>query len=247
MEKIFGLIGSTVSHSFSKSYFDEKFFREGLRDYHYELFPLATIQDIQKLIDENKALSGLNVTLPYKEQVLKFLNEIDPAAREIGAVNVIKVENGKLKGYNTDSDAFYETIEKWLPKDRTFKALILGSGGSSKAVQQALTKLGITFKVVSRDKKNGDYSYEEINANGKEIAESHLIVNTTPLGMHPNESALPPLDNEHITKDHYVYDLIYNPARTQFLQKAEIRGATIKNGLEMLHVQAEKSWQIWNN
>lgn len=247
MEKIFGLIGSTVSHSFSKSYFDEKFFREGLRDYHYELFPLATIQDIQKLLADNKALSGLNVTLPYKEQVLKFLNEIDPAAKEIGAVNVIKVTNGKLKGYNTDSDAFYETIEKWLPKTKTFNALVLGSGGSSKAVQQALNKLKISFKVVSRDKANGDYSYEEINANGKEIQNSHLIINTTPLGMHPNESSLPPLDNENITKEHYVYDLIYNPARTQFLQKAEIRGATIKNGLEMLHVQAEKSWQIWNN
>jgi shikimate dehydrogenase len=141
MEKIFGLIGATVSHSFSKSYFDEKFFREGLRDYHYELFPLSQIQDIEKLLKDNKALSGLNVTLPYKEQVLKYLNEIDPAAKVIGAVNVIKVENGKLKGYNTDSDAFYETIEKWLPKDKTFNALILGSGGSSKAVRQALTKL----------------------------------------------------------------------------------------------------------
>ncbi len=247
MEKIFGLIGSTVSHSFSKSYFDEKFFREGLRDYHYELFPLAKIQDIQTLLKDNKALSGLNVTLPYKEQVIQFLNEIDPAAKKIGAVNVVKVQDGVLKGYNTDSDAFYETIEKWLPKDREFKAIILGSGGSSKAVQQALSKMNIAFKVVSRDKKNGDYTYEEINANGKEIASSHLIINTTPLGMHPNESAMPPLDNEFITKDHYVYDLIYNPARTQFLQKAEIRGATIKNGLEMLHVQAEKSWQIWNN
>jgi shikimate dehydrogenase len=247
MEKIFGLIGSTVSHSFSKSYFDEKFFREGLRDYHYELFPLSQIQDIEKLLKDNKALSGLNVTLPYKEQVLKYLSEIDPAAKVIGAVNVIKVENGKLKGYNTDSDAFFETIEKWLPKDKTFKALILGSGGSSKAVQQALAKLNIPFKIVSRDKANGDYSYEEINAKGKEIEVSNLIVNTTPLGMHPNESSMPPLDNEHITREHYVYDLIYNPARTQFLQKAEIRGATIKNGLEMLHVQAEKSWNIWNN
>ncbi len=247
MEKIFGLIGSTVSHSFSKSYFDEKFFREGLRDYHYELFPLSKIQDIEKLLKENKALSGLNVTLPYKEQVLKYLNEIDPAAKEIGAVNVIKVEKGKLKGYNTDSDAFFETIEKWLPKDKTFQALVLGSGGSSKAVQQALNKLKIQFKIVSRDKANGNFSYEEINANSKEIESSNLIINTTPLGMHPNESSMPPLSTEHITREHYVYDLIYNPARTQFLQKAEIRGAMIKNGLEMLHVQAEKSWNIWNN
>ena len=124
---------------------------------------------------------------------------------------------------------------------------MLGSGGSSKAVQQALNKLKIPFKIVSRDKANGDYSYEEINTNGKEIELSNLVINTTPLGMHPNESTMPPLSTEHITREHYVYDLIYNPARTQFLQKAEIRGAMIKNGLEMLHVQAEKSWNIWNN
>jgi len=247
MEKIFGLIGATVSHSFSKSYFDEKFFREGLRDYHYELFPLSKIQEIETLLKENKALCGLNVTLPYKEKVLKYLDEIDPAARKIGAVNVIKVQNGKLKGFNTDSDAFYETIEKWLPKDKSIKALILGSGGSSKAVQQAITKLGIEFKIVSRDKANGDYSYEEINANHKEIADSHLVINTTPLGMFPNTDSMPALDLDHLMKDHYVYDLIYNPARTKFLQKAEMCGATIKNGLEMLHIQAEKSWQIWNN
>jgi shikimate dehydrogenase len=247
MEKIFGLIGSTVSHSFSKSYFDEKFFREGLRDYRYELFPLGKIQDIQKLVKDNKGLCGLNVTLPYKEQVLKFLNEIDPAAEKIGAVNVIKVQKGKLKGYNTDSDAFFETLEKWLPKEKSFNALVLGSGGSSKAVQQALVKLGVAYKVVSREKDKGDFSYEEINSLPKEVTASHLIINTTPLGMHPNNDAVPPLDSELLTKDHYVYDLIYNPARTQFLQKAEMRGAIIKNGLEMLHVQAEKSWQIWNN
>lgn len=247
MEKIFGLIGSTVSHSFSKSYFDEKFFREGLRDYRYELFPLEKIQDIQTLIKENEGLCGLNVTLPYKEQVLKYLDEIDPVAKKIGAVNVIRVQKGKLKGFNTDSDAFFETIEKWLPKDKSIKGLVLGSGGSSKAVRQALTKLGIEHKIVSREKEKGDYSYEDINSNPKEIAESHLVINTTPLGMHPETNVLPPFDMEHLTKDHYVYDLIYNPARTQFLQKAEMRGAVIKNGLEMLHVQAEKSWNIWNN
>lgn len=247
MEKIFGLIGSTVSHSFSKSYFDEKFFREGLRDHRYELFPLEKIQDIKTLLKDNKGLCGLNVTLPYKEQVLTYLDEIDPVAQKIGAVNVIRVQKGKLKGFNTDSDAFFETIEKWLPKGKSIKGLVLGSGGSSKAVRQALTKLGIEHKIVSREKEKGDYSYEDINNNPKEIAGSHLIINTTPLGMHPETNVHPPLDMEHLTKDHYVYDLIYNPARTQFLQKAEMRGAVIKNGLEMLHVQAEKSWQIWNN
>lgn len=247
MEKIFGLIGSTVSHSFSKVYFDEKFFREGLRDHRYELFPLEKIQDLQNLVKDNKGLCGLNVTLPYKEQVLKYLQEVDAEAQKIGAVNVISIKKGKLKGYNTDSAAFLETLEKWLPKGKTFKALVLGSGGSSKAVRQALAKLGIEHKVVSRDKANGDFSYEEINNNPAEIAQSQLIINTTPLGMYPNASAMPPLDVEHLTKEHYVYDLIYNPARTEFLQKAEMRGATIRNGLEMLHVQAEKSWEIWNN
>lgn len=247
MEKIFGLIGLTVSHSFSKSYFDEKFFREGLRDHRYELFPLEKIQDIQTLLKENKGLCGLNVTLPYKEQVLKYLQEIDPMAEKIGAVNVVHIQKGKLKGYNTDSAAFLETLEKWLPKDKTFKALLLGTGGSSKAVQQALIKMRIEHNIVSREKAKDNFTYEEINSNPAEIISSNLIINTTPLGMHPNNDALPPLELEHITKDHYVYDLIYNPARTQFLQKAEMRGATIKNGLEMLHVQAEKSWEIWNN
>lgn len=246
MEKIFGLIGSAVSHSFSKSYFDEKFFREGLRDHHYELFPLEKIEEFESLINNTKGLKGLNVTLPYKEAIIKYLDEIDPAAQKIGAVNVVKVENGKLKGYNTDSDAFFETLEKWLPKGKSFAAVMLGSGGSSKAVRQALTKLNIAYKVVSREQDKGDLTYEELKRNPKPISESHVIINTTPLGMYPRANEMPPIPYENLTKDHYVYDLIYNPARTMFLQKAEMRGATIKNGLEMLHVQAEKSWAIWN-
>lgn len=247
MEKVFGLIGQTVSHSFSKAYFDEKFFREGLRDHHYELFPLNNIGEIENLIKNTKGLTGLNVTLPYKEQVIQFLDEVDPDAKKIGAVNVIKFKDGKRKGFNTDSGAFLETIEKWLPKDKTFKALILGTGGSSKAVQQALTKMKMDFKIVSREASKGHLTYEDVQKNPKLITESHLLINTTPLGMHPNTSTMPPIDYEKIGPEHYVYDLIYNPARTLFLQKAEIRGATIKNGLEMLHVQAEKSWTIWNN
>jgi len=245
MEKVFGLIGKTVSHSFSKSYFDEKFFRDGLRDYHYELFPLANIDEIEKLIAETKELSGLNVTIPYKEQIMKYLSSVDPVAKKIGAVNVIKFKDGKLIGYNTDSDAFGETLYNWLPKTKTFQALILGTGGSSKAVQEALKKLEIKFKIASREKGKGNYVYEEIDE--KVFEQSNLIINTTPLGMSPNNEGMPPINYELITKDHYVYDLIYNPARTMFLQKAEMRGATIKNGLEMLHVQAEKSWQIWTN
>jgi len=247
MEKVFGLIGQTVSHSFSKSYFDEKFFREGLRDHHYELFPLNNISEIENLIQATKGLSGLNVTIPYKEQVMEYLDEVDPAAKKIGAVNVIKIQNGKRKGFNTDMDAFYETIEKWLPKDKKFHALILGTGGSSKSVQEALIKLKIPYKLVSREASRGNYTYHDLEKKPKIISDSNLIINTTPLGMHPNTNSMPPIDYELLTPDHYVYDLIYNPARTMFLQKAEMRGATAKNGLEMLHVQAEKSWSIWTS
>lgn len=247
MEKKFGLIGSTVSHSFSKSYFDEKFFREGLRDYHYELYPLTSVDELKKLLEENPELSGLNVTIPYKEQVLKFLTDIDSTAKNIGAVNVIKIQNGKLKGFNTDSDAFYETLEKWFPKIDGAKALVLGTGGSSKAVQQALKKLAIPFDLVSREAGKGKHTYEGLEKNGAPISDAQLIINTTPLGMSPNTNAFPPIDYELIADHHYVYDLIYNPARTLFIQKAEMRGAKVKNGLEMLQIQAEKAWAIWNN
>jgi shikimate dehydrogenase len=247
MEKVFGLIGATVSHSFSKAYFDEKFFREGLRDYHYELFPLTNITDIEALLKETKGLSGLNVTIPYKEQILKYLDEVDGFAKKIGAVNVVKIQDGKLKGFNTDSEAFFETLDKWLPKGKPLKALILGTGGSSKSVQEALKKYKIAYKLVSREAKKGDLVYQDLEKNPKLITDSLLIINTTPLGMSPKTETMPPIDYEHIGPDHYVYDLIYNPARTMFLQKAEMRNATIKNGLEMLHIQAEKSWKIWNN
>lgn len=247
MEKVFGLIGATVSHSFSKAYFDEKFFREGLRDYHYELFPLTNIEEIESLLKNTRGLSGLNVTIPYKEQVFKYLDEVDGFAKKIGAVNVIKIKDGKLQGFNTDSDAFRETIEKWLPKDKTFVALILGTGGSSKAVQEALKKLKISYKLVSREAKKGILTYQDLEKDSSILSSYNLIINTTPLGMSPNTENMAPLDFEKIGADHYVYDLIYNPARTMFLQKAEMCGATIKNGLEMLHIQAEKSWMIWNN
>ena len=247
MEKVFGLIGGTVSHSFSKSYFDEKFFREGLRDYRYELFPLGNITEIEALLKETKGLTGLNVTIPYKEQVLKYLDEVDGFAKKIGAVNVIKIKDGKLISVAQDVSERLETLEKWLPKDKTFTALVLGTGGSSKAVQEALKKLKIDYKLVSREAKKGVITYEDLEKDPSIITNSKLIINTTPLGMSPKTEAMPPINYEHIGSEHYVYDLIYNPARTLFLQKSEMRGATIKNGLEMLHVQAEKSWTIWNN
>ena len=247
MEKKFGLIGYTVSHSFSKSYFDEKFFREGLRDYHYDLYPLQTVEELKNLLTENPELCGLNVTVPYKEKVMNFLTDVDSNAKRIGAVNVIKIQNGKLVGYNTDSDAFYETLEKWFPKIDNAQALVLGTGGSSKAVQQALRRLAIPFKTVSREQNLGDFKYEQLEKDGQPLANASLIINTTPLGMSPDTNTYPPINFDLISSSHYVYDLIYNPARTVFLQKAEMHGANIKNGLEMLHIQAEKAWAIWNN
>jgi len=247
MEKKFGLIGLTVSHSFSKNYFDEKFFREGLRDYHYDLYELKEVSDLKKLLAENPDLCGLNVTIPYKEQVIPYLADIDPYAKEIGAVNVIKITGQKLKGFNTDSDAFRETLERWFPNKAGSNALILGTGGSSKAVQEALKKLSIPFQVVSREAGKGNFTYEELNQQPKVLEQANLIINTTPLGMSPDTSSYPPIDFEQMSEKHFVYDLIYNPARPLFLQKSEMRGANIKNGLEMLHVQAEKSWAIWNN
>ncbi|MBX7125659.1 MAG: shikimate dehydrogenase [Cyclobacteriaceae bacterium] len=246
MEKKFGLIGLTVSHSFSKNYFDEKFFREGLRDYHYDLYPLSKIEELTKLLADNPELCGLNVTIPYKESVLPFLSDIDPAARRIGAVNVIRVQGSQLKGYNTDSDAFCETLERWYPITADSNAIVLGTGGSSKAVQEALRKLKIPYKTVSREKGKGDFTYEDLEKNPAVLGHAKLLINTTPLGMSPNTAAMPPIKYDQLTPEHYVYDLIYNPARTMFLQKAEMHGATIKNGLEMLQIQAEKAWVIWN-
>jgi shikimate dehydrogenase len=246
MEKRFGLIGSTVSHSFSKAYFDEKFFQEGLRDYHYDLYPLPNIDSLPGLLKEVPELAGLNVTLPYKEQVMKYLTALSPDAKTIGAVNVIRIQGSELTGYNTDSDAFLETLQKWFPNPAGTQALILGTGGSAKAVQVALQKMNIPFKRTSREKGQADYVYADLGKKTKVFKSFNLIINTTPLGMSPQTNACPPIDYESLGPDHYVYDLIYNPARTLFLQKAEMHGCNIKNGLEMLHVQAEKSWRIWN-
>ena len=247
MEKVFGLIGQTLSHSFSKSYFDEKFFRDGIKDHHYELFELKNIEDFKKLLAENPTLCGLNVTLPYKESVIKFLDGMDDQAKKIGAVNVIKIEKGKLTGYNTDYIAFKITLDRWIANKKGLQALILGTGGSAKAIQQSLKELKIKFKTVSRVKGKGDYTYEDLDKDPEIIQKSKLIINATPMGMTPNTSTFPQIKYELVGPDHYLYDLIYNPARTIFIQKAEIRNAHFKNGLEMLHEQAENAWKIWNS
>ncbi len=245
---MYGLIGYPLGHSFSAQYFTEKFLREGL-DECYKLFPIKDINSLSELVDGNKTLNGLNVTLPYKQAVIPFLDKISGDASEIGAVNVIRISRSEnaagthLSGYNTDWKGFIESLEPMLHPD-VKKALILGSGGASKAVAYGLKKRGIMPLVVSRSKNNGDMTYDDID---KTIMSEHLlIVNTTPLGMFPETETYPAIPYHLLTTDHICYDLVYNPEQTEFMRKSAVMGAEVKNGLEMLHIQAELSWKIWN-
>jgi shikimate dehydrogenase len=241
----FGVIGITLKHSFSPKYFAEKFEKEGIKDASYHPFEIHSIGDIQSLLQKPN-IKGLNVTLPYKEQVLPYLTSIDNAAAKIGAVNTIKVENGEATGYNTDYYGFKISLENWIgtAKLSEIKALVLGSGGASKAVVAALTDLQIPYLYVSSSNKEGAISYNDIT---KEVLnEYQLVINTTPLGMFPNVDEAPAIPYQYLTESHYLYDLIYNPEVTKFLKNGEEAGAQTINGYEMLVIQAEKSWEIWN-
>lgn len=245
--KRFGLTGYPLGHSFSKKYFTEKFEKEGIEDCEYELYPLEDIEELPELIKSEKGLIGLNVTIPYKQQVIKFLDEIDPKAEQIGAVNTIKIQGKKLKGYNTDYIGFKESLVKLVgPNPMPEKALILGTGGASKAVKAALEDLGIEFQFVSRNPADGELSYEDLNTQYSILNTAKLIINTTPLGMAPNTEALPDLPYHQLTEHHYLYDLVYNPLITAFMQKGIDARCWVKNGLEMLYGQAEAAWEIWN-
>ncbi len=240
----FGLIGYPLEHSFSKRYFTEKFASLGLLDFSYDLIPLYYIEEVSQVLSSN--FFGLNITIPYKTAILLFLNEIDPKAREIGAVNTL-VRTGKSswKGYNTDSDGFHQSFMNWIGKETLpANALILGSGGASKAISYVLDQLGISATVVSRSDR-GDYRYDELNA--EMMKDYRLIINTTPSGMDPDIFSSPTIPYEFLTEQHWVYDLIYNPANTLFLQRCKQKGARTKNGLEMLHIQAEEAWKIWKS
>ena len=244
IEQLYGLIGYPLSHSFSKAYFAKKFEALGITNKYYESFPLEKIDHFPNLLQQHKNLVGLNVTIPYKEKIFPFLDEIDEAAEKIGAVNTIKIaKNGKTKGFNTDVYGFEHSLRPLLRKNHRF-ALILGTGGAAKAVRYVLEKCEIDYKMVSRRPKKNEFSYEEIDA--KVLKKYHLIINTTPLGMSPKVETCPNLPYENLTNQHFLYDLVYNPTETVFLQKGKQQGAIIKNGLEMLHLQAEKAWQIWN-
>lgn len=243
--KYFGLIGYPLGHSFSQRYFSAYFKEKGI-DAQYDLYPLEKIDDFLSLINKIE-LTGLNVTIPYKQQVIQYLDELDATASEIGAVNVIKFirENGmlRMKGYNSDAIGFENAIRPFL-KPHHRKALVLGTGGASKAVWYTLNKLGIHTTYVSRNASEGILNYAGLS---KEIiAENLLIVNTTPLGMHPKTDACPDFPYHLLTSEHLLYDVIYHPEETLFMKKGKEMGSTTVNGLEMLHGQAIAAWQIWN-
>ena len=241
--RLFGLIGYPLSHSFSKKYFSSKFEKEGLSDCRYESFSIPSITDLETVLKENPELCGLNVTIPYKEQVLSFLHEKTELVGKINACNCIKIEQGKLKGHNTDAPAFEQSLKEKLQPHHT-KALILGTGGSAKAVEFSLRQLKIVYKYVSRKPSAKSFSYEQLT--DALMQEYTLIINTTPLGMFPNVVEGPQIPYHALGPRHYLFDLLYNPEKTLFLQKGEEQGASIKNGYEMLVLQAEDSWRIWN-
>lgn len=239
----FGLIGYPLAQSFSKRYFTEKFLREGINDAGYGLFEIASISDFPQLLKTQPDLQGINVTIPYKQAVMPYLNELDEEAEAIGAVNCISIRNGILKGFNTDAPAFEQSLQPMLEPHHK-KALVLGTGGAAKAIIFVLEKLGIAYQYVSRNKKPGYFTYEELN--GELMDEYKLIINCTPLGSFPKVDTAPSIPYELLSPKHYLYDLVYNPALTQFLQKGKEQGAATKNGYDMLVGQAELSWEIWN-
>lgn len=246
---LYGLIGNPLTHSFSKQYFAEKFERDGITDSRYDLFPLDTIEELPALLTQNPNLRGLNVTIPFKQAVIPHLDSLDEhSAARIGAVNTIKFfADGSTKGFNTDYYGFRQSIYEWFDrrgeKCQGIKALVLGNGGAAKAVMAALTDLDAEPQLVSRTKSEGILTYEDLT---EEVMAGHrLIVNTTPLGMYPKIESFPPIPYQWVGKQHFLYDLVYNPLSTIFLQKGAMQKAAIHNGLKMLQLQAEEAWKIW--
>ena len=242
----FGLIGKNISYSFSANYFKAKFESEGITDATYENFDIETVEGFEKNIKETAKLKGLNVTIPYKESIIPFLDKLNKKAQKIGAVNTIKItKKGKYIGYNTDCYGFKKSLQPYLKKHHK-KALILGTGGASKAIAYTLKELNIEYSFVSR--KQSDASYLRYISLTKEIINSHqVIVNCTPLGTHPNIDDCPNIPYEGVSEKHILFDLIYNPEETKFLSLGKAYNATTLNGLKMLKLQAEKAWRIWNH
>lgn len=244
--RLYGLIGYPLSHSFSKSYFEEKFKKEGITNCLFENFPIQSIHELKELLQTHRStLKGLAITIPYKQQVLEFLNSSEAIPAELNACNCIRIENDNLIGYNTDWIGFEKSFVPLLKPHHT-KALVLGNGGAAIAVCYVLKKMKIDYQIVSRKLHRGSsLTYNDLSE--KIIKENLIIINTTPLGMYPGINEAPTLDYSAITTAHYLFDLIYNPDKTLFLQKGEAQGATIKNGADMLVLQAEENWRIWNS
>lgn len=245
----FGLIGKSVSHSFSKAYFQKKFADLNLNDFTYQNFDLSNLDSLLGIINEFK-LNGLNITKPYKEAIMPYLNELDETAKTIGAVNCVKIkwENNKpyLIGYNTDYYGFAQSIKPFLEPIHQ-KALILGTGGASKAICYALKQIGVDYYFVTTSNKNGSNYFYYNELNNHVLNAFHLIINCTPIGMFPNVEDCVDIPYEHITPSHLLFDLIYNPEESLFLKNGKLKGAITVNGLNMLKLQADKAWQIWNN
>lgn len=240
--KLFGLIGYPLDHSFSKKYFTQKFVREGLENCRYELFPIENIAALPALLQKHPDLHGLNITIPYKQLAVKYLDD-SKIPEGLSACNCIRIINGKLIGYNTDITGFEKSLPAQLI-NTGISVLILGNGGAAEAVKFVLDKLNISYKIVSRKKEDGsDLSYQDITE--EIILKNLLIINTTPLGTYPGINTCPDIPYQYLTEDHTLFDLVYNPAKTLFLQKGEEKNATIINGEEMLVFQAEESWKIW--
>ena len=241
--KRYGLIGHPLKHSMSRHYFNEKFEYEGL-DCLYQHFDLKSLDELQEVMDRYPDLCGFNVTIPYKEAIIPLLDDIDPVAKAVGAVNVLKITEGKLIGYNTDVYGFEQLLNRAINGKTIEHALILGTGGASKAVQYVLRQKGIAYALVSRDATKGDYTYDTLT--DEILNQNHLIINTTPLGMFPHIDDFPDLHYQGLSKKHVLIDLIYNPKETAFMELGKSWGAKAYGGLQMFEEQAKKTWEIFN-
>ncbi len=240
--KRYGLIGHPLKHSQSRFYFNEKFEYEGL-DCRYQHFDLKTLDELHEVMETYPDLCGFNVTIPYKEAIIALLDEIDETAKQVGAVNVVKITKGKLKGYNTDVYGFEQLLNRAINGKTITHALVLGTGGASKAVQYVLKQKGIPYSTVSRNAEKGDYSYDTLS--DEVLHQNHLIINTTPLGMAPQVDAFPDLHYQALSNKHILIDLIYNPKETAFMELGKTWGAKVYNGMQMFEEQAKKTWEIW--
>jgi len=244
----FGLIGYPLGHSFSHKYFSEKFTRENITDCSYNNYPLKTLDRFPHLISKDPELYGLNVTIPYKTEILKYVDETGPEIKEIGAINVLKIKRiaGQISiyGYNSDVTGIRDSLISFV-KSRIKSALILGTGGSSRAVRYALAEMGLKITIVSRTDKPGCITYKQISP--EKLGKTDIIVNTTPLGMYPDITSLPDIDYSLLNENHILFDLVYNPEITSFLKMGQERGCKIITGMKMLCSQAERSWEIWND